>query len=165
MRLLETGKIVTTHGIRGEVRAEVWSDGPELLLELELLYREDGTPLHIEYSRVHRGALNLKLRGYDDIDSAMALIGTVLYLDRDDFELEEGTYFIKDLMGLSVVDAGTGETYGTIIQVQPTGANDVYHVQAGERVLLVPAIPQVVRQVDLESGQMLITPLEGLFDL
>ena len=166
MKLLETGKIVTTHGIHGEVRAEAWSDSPELLLELDVLYKQDGTPLEIEQSRVHRGAVNLKLKGYNDIDSAMALIGTVLYLNKDDFELEEGSFFIRDLMGLTVVDADSGEAYGKIIQVQPTGANDVYHVMAADdRVLLVPAIPQVVQQVDLAAGEMRITPLKGLFDL
>ncbi|NLT57684.1 MAG: 16S rRNA processing protein RimM [Clostridiales bacterium] len=165
MKLIETGKIVTTHGVRGEVRAEVWGDGPEALLAVEAFYRADGSPLQVEYSRVHRGALNLKLAGYDDIDRAMALIGTVLYLDRESFELPEGTYFVRDLIGLLVLDRDTGETYGRIVQVQPTGANDVYHIEAEDgRLLLVPAIAQVVASVDLAAAEMRITPLKGLFD-
>ena len=166
MNLLETGKIVTTHGVRGEVRAEAWSDSPEALLKFRVFYTESGRALEVEHSRIHRGAVNLKLRGFDDIDSAMALIGTVLYLDKDSVRLPEGTYFVRDLLGMRVVDANSGQHYGEIVEVQPTGANDVYHIKAPDgRILLAPAIPQVIHSVDVEAKVMSITPLEGLFDL
>lgn len=166
MNLIKTGKIVTTHGIRGEVRAEAWSDSLEDLLPHEVFYTEKGEPLWVESSRVHRGAVNLKLKGFDDIDAAMPLIGTVLCLDRDQLTLPPGTYFVQDLLGLSVVDSKDGRRYGEITEVQPTGANDVYHIKAEDgRVLLIPAIPQVIDSVDLETKTMRITPLEGLFDL
>ncbi len=166
MNLLETGKIVTTHGVRGEVRAEAWSDSPEALLKFRVFYTASGRPLEVEHSRIHRGAINLKLRGYDDIDSAMALIGTVLYLDKDSVKLPEGTYFVNDLLGMRVVDAQSGQCYGELVEVQPTGANDVYHIKSPDgRILLAPAIPQVIKRVNVEAKEMTITPLEGLFDL
>ncbi len=166
MTLLETGKIVTTHGVRGEVRAEAWSNALEDLLDYPVFYRADGSSLVVERSRVHRGAVNLKFKGYDDIDSAMTLIGTVLHIDKDAVSLPEGTYFIQDLLGMRVLDSDTGECYGVIVQVQPTGANDVYHIKTPDgRLLLAPAIPQVVREVDVASKTMKITPMEGLFDL
>ena len=99
MTLLETGKIVTTHGVRGEVRAEAWSDSLEDLLDYPVFYTKDGRILEVERSRVHRGAVNLKFKGYDDIDSAMALIGAMLYIDKDAVSLPEGTYFVRDLQG------------------------------------------------------------------
>ena len=95
-----------------------------------MFYRADGSSLVVERSRVHRGAVNLKFKGYDDIDSAMTLIGTVLHIDKDAVSLPEGTYFIQDLLGMRVLDSDTGECYGVIVQVQPTGANDVYHIKA-----------------------------------
>ena len=166
MTLLETGKIVTTHGVRGEVRAEAWSDSLEDLLDYPVFYTKDGRVLEVERSRVHRGAVNLKFKGYDDIDSAMALIGAMLYIDKDAVSLPEGTYFVRDLLGMRVLDQKTGACYGEIVQVQPTGANDVYHIAAPDgKLLLVPAIPQVVQSVDVEQKTMTITPLEGLFDL
>ena len=97
-------------------------------------------------------------------EAAQALQGRVLWLDREEDTLEEGQYYLQDLMGLSVKDADTGEVYGTLRDVTETGANDVYHVAFPDgRVQLVPAIPQVVLDIDLEGGVMLIRPLEGLF--
>ena len=106
----------------------------------------------------------LKLEGVDTPEAAQALRGRVLWLDREEDTLEEGQYYLQDLMGLSVKDADTGEVYGTLRDVTETGANDVYHVAFPDgRVQLVPAIPQVVLDIDLEGGVMLIRPLEGLF--
>ena len=80
-----------------------------------------------------------------------------------DAKLEEGDYFIQELIGLSVVDRDTGRVYGTLTDVSQTGANDVYHITDGEgQEWLIPAIPQVIQSVDLEGEKMIITPLEGL---
>ena len=98
-------------------------------------------------------------------EEAQKLRNRVLYIDRDDVELDEGCYFVQDLIGLEVVDADSGESYGKITDVSQTGANDVYHI-ADEKgnVKLIPAIPEVVAETDIEGGIMKITPLEGLFD-
>ena len=91
--------------------------------------------------------------------------GKTLYIRRADAKLEEGDYFIQELIGLSVVDRDTGRVYGTLTDVSQTGANDVYHITDGEgQEWLIPAIPQVIQSVDLEGEKMIITPLEGLFD-
>ena len=80
-------------------------------------------------------------------------------------ELDEGCYFVQDLIGLEVVDADSGESYGKITDVSQTGANDVYHITDEKgNVKLIPAIPEVVAETDIEGGVMKITPLEGLFD-
>ena len=106
----------------------------------------------------------LKLEGVDTPEAAQALRGRVLWLDREEDTLEEGQYYIQDLIGLSVEDADTGERYGILRDVTETGANDVYHVAFPDgRVQLVPAIPQVIAKIDIDGGKMLIRPLEGLF--
>ena len=79
-------------------------------------------------------------------------------------ELEEGVYFIQDLIGLSVLDADSGEVYGELTDVLQTGANDVYEVTGTERTILIPAIPDVIIETNLEAGTMRIRPLEGLLD-
>ena len=166
MELIETGKIVSTHGVFGEIRTEAWSDSLETLLGYGTFYFESGEPLVVERSRVHRGAVNLKFAGIDSIDDAMRIIGRVIYIDRAALNLPEGSYLVRDLLGMSVVNADNGEVYGHISHVQATGANDVYHISAPEgKLLLVPAIPDVVISVDVKGKLMEIRPLKGLFDV
>ena len=105
----------------------------------------------------------MRLKGIENIDQAEAMIGKILQIDCDDIELDEGQYFIEDLIGLRVVDADSNKEYGILKNVIQTGANDVYEVQ-GDRLYLVPKIDQVVLDTDLEKGIITIRPLKGLFD-
>ena len=164
-RFLECGKIVATHGLRGEVKVLPWCDGPEALVPIGTFYLDGGnTPKRAERCRIQKNMVLLKLEGVDTPEAAQALRGRVLWLDREEDTLEEGQYYIQDLIGLSVEDADTGERYGTLQDVTETGANDVYHVAFPDgRVQLVPAIPQVIAKIDIDGGKMLIRPLEGLF--
>ena len=83
----------------------------------------------------------------------------------EDAPNEEGVYFIQDLIGLEVLDVDTGKSYGKLTDVMQTGANDVYEVKdADGKTVLIPAIPDVVQETDLDGGVMRIRPLEGLFD-
>lgn len=165
-RYLDCGKIVSTHGIRGEVKVEPWCDSPDFLLDFKTLYLgKEKRPVEVEKARTHGGMVLLKLKGLNNPEEAAALRGTVLYLDRDDVELEEGEYFIQDIIGLEVFDADSGERYGKLTDVTETGANQVYHIRfADEKIRLIPAIPQVVISIDLEAEKVLIRPLPGLFD-
>lgn len=165
-RFLECGKIVATHGLRGDVKVLPWCDGPEALLAFDTLYLDGGnTPLSVEKSRVAKGTVLVKFKGYDSPEAVQPLRGRVLYLDREQDTLEEGQYYIQDLLGLSVADADTGAVYGTLRDVTETGANDVYHIAFPDgKTRLIPAIPQVVTEIDIDGGRMLIRPLEGLFD-
>ncbi len=164
-RFLECGKIVATHGLRGEVKVLPWCDGPETLVPIKTFYLDGGnTPKRAERCRIQKNMVLLKLEGVDTPEAAQALRGRVLWLDREEDTLEEGQYYIQDLIGLTVEDADTGERYGTLRDVTETGANDVYHVAFPDgRVQLVPAIPQVIAKIDIDGGKMLIRPLEGLF--
>ena len=164
-QLLETGKIVTLHALKGEGKVEPWCDSPELLAEFDELYL-DGRWVNVERARVQKRMVIMKLEGYDTPEEAAKLIGKVLYIDRDQLELDEGTYFIADLIGMKVVDADDPEkVYGTLTQVSETGANDVYHILFADGVTrYIPAIPQVVISTDVENKVMTIRPLEGLFE-
>ena len=164
-QLLETGKIVTLHALKGEVKVEPWCDSPELLAEFDELYL-DGRWVKVERARVQKRMVIMKLEGYDTPEEAAKLIGKVLYIDRDQLELDEGTYFIADLIGMKVIDADDPEkVYGTLTQVSETGANDVYHILFADGVTrYIPAIPLVVISTDVENKVMTIRPLEGLFE-
>lgn len=164
---LECGKIVSTHGVRGELRVQPWCDTPEFLCGFKTLYLQKGTQrMEVERARENKHMVLLKLRGVDTLDDAAALRGQVVYIDRNDAPPDEdGVYFIQDLVGLRVLDADTGREWGKLTDVLATGANDVYVLRDGDGVeRLVPAIPQVVLQTDIDAGFMRIRPLPGLFD-
>ena len=165
-RFLEIGKIVAVQGLKGEIRVEPWCDSPEFLCEFDLLYFNKGeTPVNIVRSRPHKNIVLMKIEGVDNPEDAQKLRGKILYMDREDVELEEGCYFVQDLVGLEVVDADDGTVYGKLSQVTATGANDVYHIKDGEKEYLIPAIPDVIVKTDIENGKLIIRKMEGLFDL
>jgi len=166
-RYLECGKVVSTHGVRGEVKVKPWCDSPEFLCEFETLYL-DGQgqkPVRVISARSHKGMALLLFEGTGSIGEAASFRGKVLYIDRNDAP-DDGKPFLQDLIGLTVRDADTGEVYGKIADVIETGANDVYIVRddAG-RERLVPVIPQVIIKTDINGGEIIIRPLEGLFDV
>ena len=163
---LEAGKIVGTHGVRGELRVESWSDSPRFLTQFSVFYNKEGQPVYeVESSRPHKSLLLLKLRGVDSIEQGDMLRGRVLYFRREDAKLPEGRYFIVDLLGLSVVDADTGQQYGELTQVYQTGANDVYEITAPTgKKYLIPVIDSVVLDTDLDSAILTIRPIPGIFE-
>lgn len=162
---LEIGKIVSVFGIKGEVKVQPWCDSPDFLCEFDVLYYKSGTPVNILKSRVAKNIVVMKIEGVDTVEEAQKLRNRVLYMDRNDVELEDGSYFVQDLLSLKVIDAETGEEYGEVSDVTETGANDVYHVKSSDgKMYYIPAIPDVVKEVDIECGTMKIIPLQGLFD-
>lgn len=165
---LETGRIVTTHGIHGEVKVEPWCDTPAMLAALERVYLDEQgqQELKVEQGAVYKRMVLLKLAGFDTIEQAQTLRGQVLFLNREDLDLPDGSYFVQDLLGCRVVDADRPAlSYGRLVQVTQTGANDVYLLRDETgRERLVPAIPDVVIEIDLDQEQIKIRPLKGLFD-
>ena len=163
-QFLEAGQIVGTHGVRGEVRVQPWCDSPTFLARLQTLYFDEGrTPVKVK-GRPHGNLVLLTLEGVSTVQEASVLRGRVLSHNREDVELPEGTYFIQDLIGLRVVDADSGEEYGTLSDVSATGANDVYHIRTPRGEVLIPAVPSVVIGTDVAGGVMTIRPLKGMFD-
>ena len=115
---LDTGKIVGTHGIKGEVRIEHWSDSPEFLCAFKKLYLDENGQSFIKVkSRPHKNIALAKIKGVDTIESAEKFRGKIVYINRDDIVLDEGVYFVQDLIGLEVKDAGSGVVYGEITDV------------------------------------------------
>lgn len=167
-RFLEIGKITNVHGLAGEVKVYPWCDDAAFLCSFDVLYTDKNgrNSVEVKRARVQQNMAILQLEGVTARDQAEKLRGTVLYMDREDVTLAEGCYFVQDLIGLRVLDADTGKVWGTIRDVMQTGANDVYSIWDPEeqREYLVPAIPDVVLETNLDAGTMTIRPLEGLFD-
>ena len=164
---LQTGKIVSTHGVHGEVKLLPWADGPEFLLQFHTLYL-DGKAYQVEQSRVQKTCVLMKLEGIDDVDAAArlreaasALRDKVVSIARADAKLPEGSLFIADLLGLPVYD---GETLlGTLAEVMPTPANDVYVVKSEDgQEHLIPSVPDFVLERNLDEGYIRVRLIEGM---
>lgn len=164
-KFLEIGKIVAVQGLKGEVRVDAWCDSPDFFCEFDKLYFNNGNEeVFIEHSRPHKNVVVAKIKGIDTVEDAEKLRNKILYMDRDDVFLPKGSYFVQDLIGLTVVDNDTGEIYGTLSNVSSTGANDVYTIKKDDKEYLIPAIPDVVIKTDLENEKMYIHKLDGLFE-
>ncbi|MGN0183460.1 MAG: ribosome maturation factor RimM [Candidatus Ornithomonoglobus sp.] len=166
--LLEIGKIVNTHGLRGEVKVVPWMDYPEDFEELESIFiktRKEMKPVEIENVRYQKNNLIVKFKGFDDINEIEQYKNCILYADREELgELPEGVHYIVDLIGLDVVNE-EGEKLGVLSDVFNTGANDVYDVKReGKRNLLLPVIDEVVKNIDVEGGKITVHVMEGLDD-
>lgn len=165
-RFIETGRITGTHGVRGEMRAEPWCDQPSDLTKYKTLYldKEGQNPLKIKSARVHKNMVLITAEGILSIEDAEKLRGKKLYLDRNDLKLKKGDYLIVDLIDCQVFDTQTGKKYGEISDVTNLGASDIWHVKNEGKEYLIPAIPTVIDQVDVDNGRITITPMKGIFD-
>lgn len=164
---LETGEIVGTHGVRGEMRVNPWCDSPKFLKKFKKLYLdENGTnALDVRSVREHGNVALLSVCGIESVEQAQAMRGKILYIKRDDAKLDKDNYFIAELYDCTAVDADDeNKIYGIITDVSQTGANDVWHITKNSKEYLIPAINDVVISVDVEKGIVKIRPMKGIFD-
>ena len=159
-RFLEAGKIVNTHGTRGEVRILPWADSPDFLAGFRYLYI-DGAPMEVMSARVHKSFVIAALSGVSDIDGAIRLKNKTVFIDRDDVLLEEGRYYVTDLVGLRAIDADTGQGLGVVADVLSLPANNVYVVK-GEREILVAAVPDFIVETNIDEGYIKLRLIEGM---
>ncbi len=157
---LEAGKITSTHGVRGEVRIEPWTNSPEFLCGFKTLYI-DSTPMNVLSSKAHKSAVITLFDGINGIDGAVRLKNKIVFIDRNDAGLQAGEHFLSDLVGLAAIDDATGEVLGRIAEIIPLNPNNVYVIK-GDREILVPAVPEFVREIDVEAGRITFRLIEGM---
>ena len=166
--LLEVGKIVNTHGLRGDVKVVPWMDYPEEFEELSTVWlktRRELKKLTLSSVKYQKNNLIVKFKEISDINEAEQYKNCVLLADREELgELPEGVHYIVDLIGLTVVDE-SGAEIGKIADVFNTGANDIYDVKReGKKNLLLPVIDDVVKNIDIEGGKVTVHIMEGVDD-
>lgn len=152
---IEIGQIVNTVGLKGEVRVKPITDDLKRFNELKEVFVEQKGNLEkliISKVRYYKNMVILTFKGLDNVEQVEKYKGYYLKVDRKDaVNLEEDEYFIVDLIGLDVFKI-TGENLGKIIDVFPTGSNDVYVVKNNEgKQILIPAISKVVKTVDIKN--------------
>ena len=182
---LETGKIVSTHGVRGEVKVLPWADGPEFLTRFKTFYLADTPPhpssgfretpdatfpsrgrlesapaaLTVESSRVQKTVVLIKFRGIDTVEQAQQLRDRVISIARDDPHIPAGTVFHADLMGLPV--RADGAEIGTIREILSMPASDVWVVK-GEHTYMIPQVKAFVPSLDFSKGYIEVNLIEGM---
>ncbi len=168
--MITVGKISGTHGIRGHLRIHSYSGNLDSLRNCTTVtLARPGSHTHSTFTvqdvRPHKGGFIVKLGGFDNINQVEQLVGSDLLLQRNHLpETGDGEYYWCDLIGLTV-ETDTGRVLGTISDIFETGSSDIYVVSGTGREYLIPAVAHVISTVDLESGRMVITPLDGLLDL
>ena len=159
-------KIVSTHGVSGEMKALPLCDGAAFLAKFKRLFTSaDGAgETRVLGVRAQGNVILLRLDGVTDMDAARAQVGRTYYLAKADAKLPRGRYFIDDLLGCDVVDADTDRVYGQLTNVDRPAAQDIYTVTdgAGEEYML-PAVPEFVKKIDIDSRKIFVTPIEGMF--
>ena len=163
MQEMEIGKIVNTHGLKGHVKVEPWCDGIETFEYLDSIFIK-GTEYNIESVKPHKNILLLKLKNIDDINVAEGFKGAIITADREKLPpLPEGTYYITDIIGLEVYE---DEKYiGKISDWIETGSNNVYVIKRPKgKDVLIPAIDDVIKKIDIENKTMSVKLLEGLME-
>ncbi len=165
-QLLEIGQIVNTYGIKGYLKVVPYTDDITRFEQLETIYVETKKELKectIEQVKYSKNLVLLKLKGIDDINVANEYKNCYLKIEREKaVKLPEDTYFIVDLIGIEVY-SDEKETLGKIVDVFPTGSNDVYVVkdELGKQILL-PAIGEVIKEVDISNKKMIVHLIAGL---
>ncbi len=166
LQYIECGKIINTHGCHGGLKLECWCDSPEILASFKRVYikkREEYVEYKVKKSAIFKQFVLFDLAGISDMDSALALKNSVVYADRDDFDLEDGAYFIADIIGCDVIDADNGKLYGTLLEIINRGASDIYVVKTDGGEVMVPAVDEFVDRVEVGKA-VYIRPIGGMFD-
>ncbi|MFH1943634.1 MAG: ribosome maturation factor RimM [bacterium] len=166
--LVSVGSIVRPHGVRGEVKIHFFADRPERFKEIRAVYlerkKDEGEWVRVESGRIQGSRSILKLAGVDDRESADSLRGLKIMVRKEDRPLlPEGSFYIFDLIGLEVVSTD-GRKIGSVVDVLSTPAQDVYVVEHGGKEIMIPAVKQFIKQVDIEKGFVVVETIEGLVE-
>lgn len=158
MRLdyLEAGEIVTTHGVRGEMKVLPWTDGPEFLMEFNRIFI-DGVEYKVESCRIQKSCNLLKLSGVDTMEAAQAMRGKTVHVSRNDTDPD--VIFAAELIGVSVL--ADGQNIGAVTDVLDYPGNKVYVVR-GEHEYMIPAVKTFVLSTDIDAGVMEVRLIEGM---
>ena len=167
----QVGKIVNTHGIRGEVRVIATTDftedrfkkGTRLTVEMP----NGLTDVTVSAMRQHKQFYLLQFEGYPNINDVEPFKGHNLKIaaSQRDNELDDGEYYYDDIIGLEVVEEADGTSYGKVSEILNPGPNDVWVIKKrGRQDLLLPFLKSVIKQIDLEAGKAYVEVPEGLIE-
>lgn len=161
---LEIGKIVNTHGLKGDVKVVPWSDYPEFFEEIKYVYFDKNTKTKIQSVKYQKNNVILKLDKINSIEEAETFKEKVLLVNKKDIEIsDEDTYFVADLIGLEVFE--DEKKLGILTDVIPVAGADVYVIKREkEKDILIPATKENIKEINIENKFIKVVIPEGLFD-
>ena len=163
---IECGKIINTHGCRGGLKVDPWCNSPEDFTQLKKIYirqKNDYAEYTVIKASIFKQFIILELKEIADMEKALSLKNQILYANREDFSLEEGEFFISDIIGLDVIDFQNGQIYGKISDIINRGASDIYVVETPNGERMIPAVDEFIVEIDINNGVKVRT-IEGLLD-
>lgn len=162
MDKIEFGKIVNTHGLKGEVKVYSYTDNVDNILKLKTVYI-DNIKYTVEYMKSFKNMFLMKLKGIDKIEDTESILNKMCFREvKDNESNEEEGFFVRDLIGIKVYDE-QNTLIGTLKEVFETGANDVYEVvDENNHSIYLPAIKSVVLSIDIANLKMIVKVMEGL---
>lgn len=163
---LEIGKVNNTHGLKGEIKLSLWCDDIDYIKQLKTVYldSEGKKALTLVSARAQKNIGILKFAEITTVEQAQELKNKILYCNRDDAEIGENVHYLADIIGCYVVDIDTEEEYGKIVDVMNHGSCDIYDIESWGRHTLIPAIPDIIKEINTEYQVIRIKPMKGLFD-
>lgn len=168
MDYFRIAKIVKTKGLKGEVKIYSYTDNIERFKSLDKFYTDKQLKEKFEVEKVSipsSNMVNMKIKGVNSIDEAQAFVNKIMYIAKDDaYELEEGDFYISDMIGIEVFFEN-GEKVGELKEVLQYSANDIYVVknELGKE-FMIPAVYKFVPTIDIENKKMIITPIKGMLE-
>lgn len=169
-RLVVIGEIARPHGLRGEVRVNPRTDRPERFAELDECIvwdasRDERETRRIRAARLHGGQVLVSFAGIDSVEAAASLVGRLMAVrESDALPLEPGWFYPWQLEGARVVTED-GREVGRLTRIDPSPGQDLWVVREGDREHLIPGVPEIVVDVDIAAGRVVIRPPEGLLEL
>ena len=169
MNRLEVGKIINTHGLKGEVKIVTWTDSPDVFEDLEYVFakrKKEDIKLTVKNIKYQKNNIIVKFAEIDSIDEAQTFKNSILTADRDMLgELPEGVYYIADLIGCEVFDENNNPLR-VIRDLFKNRAKDIYAVSRPQnKDLLIPVIDETIINVDIKNKRIDVKLIEGLDEL
>ena len=165
-KYIECGKIINTHGCRGGLKVDPWCNSPEDFTELKRIYvkiKNEYLEYTITKASIFKQFIILELKEIVDMEKALSFKDKIIYANRADFSLEDGEFFISDIIGLNVIDFENGKIYGKISDIINRGASDIYVVETPNGERMIPAVDEFIVEIDINEGVKVRT-IEGLLD-
>lgn len=163
---LEIGKLVNTHGIKGELKLDLWCDDVDYVKQFKTVYLDENgrQALTVVSIRPQKHMGIIKFAEITSIEQAEEYKNKIIYGNRDDAVIDENANYIADLIGCYVVDIDTEQEYGRVVDVLNHGASDILEIEDNGSKKYVPVIPDIVKEINTEYEVIKIKYMKGLFD-
>lgn len=166
IKYLEAGKLINTHGVRGEFKFDAWCDEQKSYMKVPEFYLSDNGEGKLEVDTIRKFGkfMLVKFKGIDTLDDALRYKGRTIYVDRENVLKKEGAVFIADIIGLPAIDVKSDEPFGRVVDFTDRGSGDLYEIELfNQKTVYIPAINVFVKKIDLDKG-VYFELIEGLVD-